>query len=127
VGQAESLYTRIVSTVEVTVDNDSDAESRSDGVANEVVKALLGTHVFKALIDFRQYATEGFAIGEEVAVVVDEYGHTEALFQHRAECYAITERGEVGKETSDDAAGIVGGAREGKTNGNRALRGVREE
>jgi hypothetical protein len=53
VGQAESFYTRIVATVEVTIDNDSDAESRADGVTNEVVKALLGSHSFKTLIDFR--------------------------------------------------------------------------
>jgi hypothetical protein len=91
------------------------------------VKALLGTHVLKALIDFRKHTTEGFAIGKEVAIVVDEYGHTEALLQHRAEGYTITEGREVGKETSDDATGVVGGTREGKTNGNRALRGVREE
>ena len=114
VGQAEGLYTGVVAAVEAVVNNNANAESCTECVANEVLVLLGRTELPEACVNFGQDTAQCLAVGVEVAVVVYEYGNAEFVLEERAQCHAVAERGEVGQVAADYAAGIVGWAGEGK-------------
>ena len=79
---------------------------------------LGASQLFKAGINLRQRASQSLTVGVEVGVVVDIYGDSEFFFQKGTQRHTIAERWEVGQiETTYDAIGIVGRARECKADG----------
>ena len=74
--------------------------------------------LLKQAVDLGKQACKRLAIGEQVAIVVDEDRHLKKLFEHGLEGYATLEVGKV-LEVANDAIGIIGRARKTKTDGRR--------
>lgn len=115
--EAEGLDTRVVAAVELIVDHHTDAEARAEGVAHQVFVAFRAAQGFELGVYLGQGAAQCFAIGEQVAVVVDEYRNAEFVFEEGPQRHAFAERGEIGQVTADDAVGIIGRARECEADG----------
>ncbi len=79
VWEAEGLYTRVVSSVQLPVDNDTDAKARAEGVTYQVLVSLAAAMLFKPPVYIRQCSTEGFAVGKKVAVIVYEYRYAKFI------------------------------------------------
>jgi len=108
----------VVAEEKVAIADEAATETGAEGDAHEIAVAPGATGLLEEAIDVREEALEGFAVGEEVAVIVDEDGNAEVLLEHRAEGDAATEAGEI-REVADDAAAVIGGAGEGEADGNR--------
>ena len=118
-GQAEGFHTRVVAAVELSVHHHTHTESGAEGIAQQAVEAFAAAGLGQAAVDLGQGAAEGFAVGKQVAVVVDIYGQTEFMLQEGAQSHAVAKRREVGQIASDDSVGIVGRAGECETYGHR--------
>lgn len=73
--------------------------------------------LLEASVDFRKGAGEGFSVGEEISVVVDEHGQSEFAFEEWAESHAAFESWKIGEAGGEDAVGVVGGTRECEADG----------
>lgn len=115
--EAEGLHTRVVSHVEFAVADESESESRAEGVSQQVAVAFAAAGLGQTVVYLGQGSREGLAVGIQVGIVIYIYGYSESVVQEGAEGNAVTERGEVGQMTADDTVGVVGGAREGEAYG----------
>ena len=120
--QAESFYARIISDVEFATNHATDAQTCAEGIADEVLVLLLSALCSNLGIDLWQHTSECLAISIEITVIVDEDRDTKLFLQERTECHTVAEGGKVGKESSDDAVGIISRAREGETDSKRFFR-----
>ena len=109
----------VVAGQQLPVDDCAGAESRAERDAQQVPVALRRSARLQQRVDLGQRARDGFAVGEQVAVVVDEYRNAEAPFEVGAQCDSAAKGGEV-RQVADDAVGIVGRSREGEADGVRA-------
>ena len=84
VGEAERLDAGVVAKVEMAVDDDAYAEAGAEGVADEVSVLLTASGGPQLLVGLGQGAGKRLAVGVQVAVVVDEYRHSEFPGKERA-------------------------------------------
>ena len=86
----------IVADQQAAVDDDSAAKSRTQGDADEVAITLRIVCFRQEGVHMGEKSRDGFAVDEQVAVVIDEHRQFELRFQHRPERHAArpTERGE---------------------------------
>ena len=110
----------VVAREQLAVDNHTTAKSGAEGHAEQIFILLGAACSLDGSIDFGQSAGKGFAIGKEVAVVVDIHRYIEVALQIRAESHAAAECREVGK-VAYDAVLIVGRTGECKTDSHRRL------
>ena len=122
VAQAESLHARVVAPVQPVVHHHADAEARAKRVAQKILVALRTAECLEPGVHFGQCAAQRFAIGEQVAVIVDEHRDAELILQERSQRHTVAERREVGQIAADDAVGVVGRARESEADGHGLLR-----
>ena len=73
------------------------------------------------LVDIGQEAGDGLSVGEQIAVVVEEHGDPEHLFEHRPQGHAAAEAGQIA-QVADDAGRIVRRAGKGEADGHGRLR-----
>ena len=97
--QAVGLHTGVVTAIQLPVDDAADAEARAEGIADEIVVALGAAEGRQFLIDLRQHAAQGLAVGVQVTVVVDEYGNAEPILEERAQSHAVAEGREIRQVT----------------------------
>ena len=95
VTQAERLDARVVAAVQFAVHHHTHAESRAEGVAQQVLIALRASGFFGPCVHLGQGTAQGLAVGEQVAVVVDEDRNAERHLEERPQRYALAERREV--------------------------------
>ena len=119
--KAENLNARVIATIESAIHHEAKTEARTKCEAEKVAISFCGTRLLEHTVDAWKCATCSLAISEEVCIVVDKYGDSEVLLEHRAKCYTIAERWEVRQEATDNAITIIRWAREGKAYGNRLL------
>ena len=100
----------------MAVANDAAAEAGAEGDAEEVPVTFGAAGLLEEVIDIRQEAGNGFAINEEVAVIVDEHRDAESFFEHWPQGHAATEARQVA-QVADNAVGIVGRPWESEANG----------
>ena len=82
----------------------------------EVLVAPGAAGLFKQAVDVRQESRNGFAIDEQIAVIVDEGGNAELVFEHWPQSHAATEARQI-PQIADDASGVIRRTREGKADG----------
>lgn len=87
----------VVAQQQLPADDHAAAESRSECHAQQVAVAFLRSGGGQLCIDPRKRPDHGLAVGEEVAVVVDEDRDAEFHLEERPEGYAVAERREVGQ------------------------------
>ena len=75
----------VVADEELAVPHDAGAEAGTERDAEEVAVAPGAPRLREQPVDFGKQAVERLAVGEEIAVVVDEDRHAEPVFEHRAE------------------------------------------
>ena len=119
--QAEGFHAGVVAPVEAPVDYGSDTETGSESISDEVVVAFCTACFSKFGVDLRKCSAEGLAISVQVAIVVDEYGYSELLFQEWSERDSVPEGREIREEASDYSVRVVGRSREGEADGHRLL------
>ena len=119
--EAKSLDARVVAAVEFVVHHDTDAQTRAESVAHQILVAFGAAQRFEPGVHFGQCAAQRFAVGKEVAVVVDEDRNAEFVFEERPQRHAFAERGEVGQVSADDSVRIVGRAGEREADGDGFL------
>ena len=90
------------------------AEARPQSNAQEIAVAARVAHLFQFLIDFGQDARHSFAVGKQIAVVVDENRNSECLFQERTEGNATPECREIG-QVADNPCPIIRRTGKGET------------
>ena len=112
--EAEGLDARVVSHVELAVADESESESRAEGVSQQVAVAFAAADLGQTVVYFGQGSRESLAIGIQVGIVIYIYGYSEPVVQEGAEGNAVTEGGEIGQMAADDAVWIVGGAGKAK-------------
>ena len=110
---------RVVAVHQHLINNYSSAEARADGHAEQVLVAFRVALLLQQLVHLGKQAVEGFAVGKQVAVIVDENGDVEFVLQHGLQRHTAAKMGQV-LQVADDAVGIVGGAGEAEADG-RAL------
>ena len=119
--QAEGFDARVVAAVEAVIDHDAHAEARAEGVAHQILVAFGAVQRFEPGVDLRQGSAQRLAVGEQVAVVVDEDRDAERRFEERTQRHAVAERREVGQIAADDAGAVVCRTGEGEADGHRSL------
>ena len=115
--EAEGLDARVVAAVEPAVHDHADSQSRTEGVSDEVLVFLGTAELFEPGVHLGQCAAQRLAVGEQVAVVVDEDRNAELRLEEGPEGDAFAERREVREVAADDAVGVVGRAGECETDG----------
>ena len=75
---------------------------------------------FQILIYGRKETHDGFAIGKQVAVVVDEHGDFKLILQHGGKGYSTPECREV-SAIANYPVGVIGGSGKGKADGHRLI------
>ena len=121
--QPDIAAAAVVPAQEPSVQDDAAAEAGSERDAQEVMVTLRASGRLQGGVQLRQDAREGLAIGEQVAVVVDENRESEDIFQVGAHRDAVLETREVG-QVADDAVLVVRRPREGEADGDG--RGVQQ-
>ena len=96
----------IVAQKQFAVAHNAAAETGAERDAEKIVVTLGAAGLFQQGVDVRQEAGDGFAINEQVAVIVEEDRNAELLFQHRTERNAAAESGQI-SQVADDAVGII--------------------
>ena len=107
---------RVVAVEQHLINYNTAAEARANGHAKQVLVAFRIALLLKEFVYFGQQAVQGFAVGKEVAVVVDENRYMKLVLQHGFQGHAATEGGQV-LQVADDAVGVVGGTGEAETDG----------
>ena len=105
------------------VADDAAAEAGAQRDAEQVLIALRAAGLFQQVVDVGQKAGDRFAVDEQVAVVVDEHGDAEAVFEHRPQGHAAAKGRQV-RHVVDDARRIVGRPGEGETDRHGRLRAL---
>ena len=118
---AEHLDAGVVSAVELSVHDHSDAETCSERKAKKVVVSLPASVLIKHLVDLRKEATESLSVGIKVTVVVDVDRHAEFLLEVWSERNSLAESREVEELAADDAVRVICRSRECKTDCRWAL------
>ena len=121
VPQAEGFDAGVVAAVEAVVHDDADAESRAEGVSDEVPVLFRASERLETGVYLGQCAAEGLAVGKQVTVVVDEDRDAELGLEEGAESHTFAERGEVGQIAADDSVRVVGRAGEREADGDGFL------
>ncbi len=75
---------------------DAASEAGAESHAEKVPVALGAARLREPVIHERKKAREGLAVRKEVAVVANEHGNPEVVFQHRPQRDAAAKRGQVG-------------------------------
>src|SRR5450759_4709251 len=89
------------------------AEPGAEGGAQQVAVAPRAFGLLQQAVDVGQKAGDGFAKGEEVAVVADEHRQAELVFQRRTQWHTAAKHRHV-HHITDDAVLVVGWPREGE-------------
>jgi len=103
--------------------HDTAAKPRPQGHAEEILIAFGAAGFFEEAVDVGQEAGDGFAIHEEVAVVVDESRDTKLRLQHRPEGNPTTEAGQVA-QVPDNPVRVIRRSWEDKADGHRRFRAL---
>ena len=101
--------------------HDARAEARAERDAEKIAVAPGAPRLGEQRVDLGKEAVQRFAVREEIAVVVDEDGHAEPVFEHRPERDPAAKGGKVA-EIADHARRVVRGARKGEGDGRHGRR-----
>ena len=112
----------VVAHEELAVAHDASAESRAERDAEEIAKAPGAPRYREQPVDLGKEPMKRLAVGEEVAVIVDEDRHTELVFQHRSQRDPAPKGGKVA-EIADHSRRVI--RRTGKSEGERRHRAAR--
>ncbi len=107
---------RVVAQEELPVVHHSPAETGPQREGDQVPEAPSLSRLGEPLVHPGQESPQRLAVGEQVAVVVDEDGNAVPVLEHRSQRDAAAEGGEVA-EVADDPRAIV--CRSGKGEGDR--------
>ncbi len=79
-GETECFHAGVVSTVKVIVDYHAYAEACAESIAEQIGVALGASQFGQFGVYLRKHTSDRLSEGEEVAVIIDEYGDPEFFF-----------------------------------------------
>jgi hypothetical protein len=101
---------RVIADNQLSVAHQAAAESRAQRDAQQIAKSLGTAGLFEQSVDVREESGRGFAVREQVAIVIDESRQSEGVFQDGRERHVAIRR-QVAR-VDHDAAEVI--ARAGK-------------
>ena len=111
---------RVVADEQLALADDPAAEARAERDAEQILVLFRAAGRLQFLVDVGEEAGDGLAVGEQVAVVVDEHGDLELLFEHRSQGHAAAKAGQIA-QIADDARRIIGRTGKGEADGHGRL------
>ncbi len=106
----------IVAQIQLAGRDDTSSKPCPQSDAEEIVEAFGGARLRQHLVGLGEQPGDGFAVGEEVTVIVDEDGDAESLLQKGPQGYPASVGGQVA-HVVDDPMGIIGRPGKGEADG----------
>ena len=117
VGHAPQIAAHlIVATQQLAVYHYAASEACAQRHADKILVAARVADSLQTGVHLGQHACQRLTVGEETAVVVDEYGNAEMVLKKRTERHTTAESGEIG-QVAYDACLVIGRSGKGETDG----------